>query len=117
MTPRAPGQTPAVHKIRTPGHGLPHQHHFAGGLLHKAMRGNDLNLTCRHRFRGHNPVDTTKMINMAVGKDHRPHWPLGQVLMSKGKSRGGCLLAGERINENPPRLPLDQGHIGKIKAT
>jgi hypothetical protein len=57
------------------------------------------------------------MINVAVGKNDRPHWPLWQVLMGKRKGCGGCFLTGEWINQNPPRLSFYEGHIGEIKPS
>ena len=117
MTSLASGQPSAVHEIRAPGHGLPHQYQLAGGLLHKALRGYYLNAALRNRFGCDNAVDTAKVINVAVGKNDRPHWPLWQVLMGKRKGCGGCFLTSKRINQNPPSLSFNEGHIGKIKPS
>ena len=116
MSPGTATEPTPVHVISPTAHHLSRQYQLTGGLCHELRRRDHLDLTTGHRLRGHDTVDTAKMVDVTVGKDDGSHRSLVQMLSGKVQGAAGGLNGGQRVDHNPAPLAGDQAHIGQIKA-
>ena len=56
-----------------------------------------------------------KMVAMAMAIDNCGYRTRTQLFIHKLQRRSGGITAGQRIDDNPTRLPFDDGHVGHIK--
>ena len=106
----------AVHESGPPSHRHARQHVLAGGFFHEAARRHDGNLRGRRGIRGQHALDPAEVIDVTVGEDDRRHGPVAEVLARQRDRGGGRLPDGERVDDDPARLALDQRHVGDVVA-
>ena len=89
-------------------------------MFHEALGGDDLDLARVDIVLGHHPLDPAEVIDMAVGVDHRGHWPVTAVFAVQRQPRGSPVRSG--ILNRPFCLlqtttsPIWQAHSGRMKS-
>src|SRR6056297_1643689 len=56
------------------------------------------------------------MIDVAMREKHGAYWPLAEYFIGQRERGTAGLLNGKGVDNDPARVALDNGHVGKIQA-
>jgi hypothetical protein len=83
-------------------------------MVHEANRRDDLDLAASHVLLVHHAAHAAEVVRVGVGIDHRNHRALAELFIDELQSRGRGLLGGQRVEDDPAGLALDEGDVGEV---
>ena len=111
-----PRQALAIHVQGAAGHRRSSQHIFAGCLFDKANGSDNLHIITCGLLHGHKTKDATEVIDMTVREQDRGDRFVTKMFACKGDRLSRCRLSGQRVDNNPPAIALDDGDVRQVKT-
>ena len=105
-------RTELVH--RAAAHDRPRQHVLADRLVHEPLGCDHPDVAVRDGLPGRDPEHPAEVIEVAVRVDHRTHGPLAEVLVREVEACPSALLGGQRVDDQPTAVGLDERDVGDV---
>ncbi len=102
----------AIHEHGAAAHGAAREYVLASGFFHKPLGRDDFCITVGTKDSQH----ATEVVDVGVGEDNRGNRFRSQVFPCEGNRGRSRFLCRQRVDQNPASVPLDNTHIGEIKA-
>ena len=117
MPERAGGQQHAVLEEQTPAHGVAGVDVLGDRVVHECDRRDDRDLAGAHVGLVDDAPHATKVVGVGMRVHDRDHRSLAELLVDELQRRPGGLLRGERIEDDPAGVALDEADVGEVEPT
>ncbi|MCY1294433.1 hypothetical protein D9M69_322550 [compost metagenome] len=109
-------QRGAAHIDRAAAHGIAGDDVLADRFLHEPLRRNDAYLAGLDVGLVDNAADAAVVVDVGMADDYRDDRAAPQVLRDQVERGPGGLGGGQRIEDDPAAIALDQRHVGEFEA-
>src|SRR5208283_4604543 len=111
-----PAETSAVHVARAAPHNDSGHHVLTDRLIHEVLWRDEPDLPGSDIFGARSSLDSTEMIDVAVGENDRDQRALTQGAIHERQGAGGCLYGSEWVNQDTAAIALDYAHVRQVIA-
>ena len=106
----------AEHISGAAAHRITSNHIFAAHFFNEMLRRDKANAAAIQIFFIGQSANAGEMVGMAMGGQNRLHRTFPEMAIDQLHRRVHRLSGGQRVNDNPARIALNESHIGEVIA-
>ena len=109
-------QQHGVRVLRAARHRVAGEDILGNRLAEEALGRDDLDLAAAHVGFIDHAAHTAEVVDVRVRIDDTQHRPLAELLVDEFERRAGGFLGGQRIEDDPAGIALDEADVGQVIA-